>query len=72
VIGLPHRLANSGFMNVEEIFKTIDGAEMRYKQTISKLEGCVDQATIENIIQDLTKAHGEIVAALRMYAEKTK
>ncbi len=59
-------------MNVEEIFKTIDGAEMRYKQAISKLEGCINQATIENIIQELTKAHEEIVAALRMYADTVK
>jgi hypothetical protein len=59
-------------MNVEEIFKNIDGAEMRYKRAISKLEGCVHPATIENIIQELTTAHGEIVAALRAYAEMVK
>ena len=59
-------------MNVEEIFKTIDGAEMRYKQAMTKLEGCVNPTTIDNIIQELTKAHGEIVAALRMYAETVK
>lgn len=59
-------------MNVEEIFKTIDGAEMRYKQAISKLEGCTNRQTIENIIGELTKAHEEIVTALRMYAETAK
>lgn len=59
-------------MNAEEIFKTIDGAEMRYKQAISKLEGCIDKATIENIIQQIAKAHEEIVAALRTYAEMAK
>lgn len=51
-------------MNVEEIFKNIDGAEVRYEQAISKLEGCTNRATVENIIQELTKAHEEIVAAL--------
>ena len=53
------------FMDVEKIFKKIDGAEMRYKQAISKLERCTYRETIENIIRDLTKAHEEIVAAVR-------
>jgi predicted transcriptional regulator len=56
-------------MNAEDIFKSIDGAELRYTQAISKLEGCTNRATIENIIQELTNANGEIVAALKIYAD---
>ena len=63
------RLRKLFFMKIEEIFKKIDGAEMRYKIALGKLEGNANPAAIENIINELTKAHEEIVAALRMYTE---
>jgi hypothetical protein len=54
-------------MKIEEIFKKIDGAEMRYRVALGKLEGSANPASVENIIKELTKAHEEIVSALRMY-----
>ena len=60
------------FMKVDEIFKKIDSAEMRYKAALEKLEGNINQGSIDGIIKEVTAAHEEILAALKMYSEAVK
>jgi hypothetical protein len=45
---------------------------MRYKAALGKLEGNVNQGSIDGIIKEVTAAQEEILAALKMYSEAVK